>query len=1117
MNRRITRVLSVLLTMSMMTAVLPFGMVSAEEDVPEETEAAEEVEETEESEEPEVSEVQEEPEDEPFDETVEETTEEITEEPDDAEVVETAKVKTYDAQPTSVTYDRYWWDEGLNWMEESTYEYTIVTSDTRVLTDGTYVVNKDTTISERVKVSKGDVVNLVVLDGVTLTCKKGIGCGLDKNDDTATLNIFGTGKIVATGSANCAGIGGDDNETSGNISIHDTTVEATGGKHAAGIGGGEGGKDPDGSTNIIIFNATVTATGGIDGAGIGGGDEQPGAHTYIYGGDVTASSTKHGAGIGGGDEEGTLGIYIFGGKVTATGGEHGAGIGAGEEGGNMRSGDSGAIDSHGINFISGERGGVNILGGNVTATGGSGAAGIGGGYNEDMSGDINIAGYSTVLKVYGGTSAAGIGAGNGNGSTITEGDMKGIITINCGADSDIEIFGGDKYVWDEHVGQCYKYGGAGIGAGYTGNMPGTVYLKRGNIHITSGSGGAGIGGGMESNHDQGGEGGNVYVGGGNISIKMKRLSTYKNKAIGSGSDDSKVGSVYINYKNNDTGRYMRVDYTGVDQYGSPEGLKTALAGDRSSKCHGRGDISITECDHKDCNGKSGLSYTIDDAHGTHTKKCKFCGLEETASHSSTDCECGYSSGINMVQMHTDSGVAATYVSKGSIFDLPDNGNVLTSTNSIPQQWSLITGWSDITSGQVYEPGESVTVDSDLNLVAVKEKMYLVDCSNAEHGSVSTDLIPYEGDMIAAPAGAEVGFDIKPDIGYCIDKLYYTYGIALNPDCSYQYHDPIEIAPDANGVYELEIPGDLNEYANGIVISATFKEDVTVSNCVVQGASVTLGGELGLNFYVNIPDSIVAAGAKAVLDGPEGAVEYTLSDMSSGDNGYKLTYSIKAIYMNEDVAFTIVDKYGEILDLYIKSGDDLQQLPMNTMELSIYDYVAAARIDPDLTTEELNMVNAMYTYGAYSVKWKFDTAVPSDVNSLTDLDVTQFEEYKVEVVGSNDNITITSISLLLDSNTALRLYFTCSDDISKHEFNLSTQTPLEPKATGTAGKYYVEVDNIPADSLTVKKAVMIDDDLGVRLSPMSYIYHTMNNGTASEDTMNVLKAFKAYSDAARAMI
>ena len=203
----------------------------------------------------------------------------------------------------AVTYIEYSWNgSALETTEKTVTDYTVVNSSLSSMTNGTYVVNADTTIEGYVTVQKGATANLVVMDGVTLTCNKGIGCGLNKNNEYASLNIFGTGKIVATGKGKAAGIGGDNDETNGSITIHGTTIEATGGKHGAGIGGGEGGKDPDASSPIItIYDGNITATGGIDGAGIGGGDEQPGARTYIYGGTIDASSKKHGAGIGGGD------------------------------------------------------------------------------------------------------------------------------------------------------------------------------------------------------------------------------------------------------------------------------------------------------------------------------------------------------------------------------------------------------------------------------------------------------------------------------------------------------------------------------------------------------------------------------------------------------------------------------------------------------------------------------------------------------------------------------------------------------------------------------------------------------------------------------------------------
>ena len=82
-----------------------------------------------------------------------------------------------------------------------------------------------------------------------------------------------------------------------------------------------------------------------------------------------------------------------------------------------------------------------------------------------MSGIVNITGYDTKLTVQCGAGGAGIGAGSSDWGT--DGNMKGTVTIDCGSASDIQIAGGQS--------------GAGIGAGYGGNMTGTFYYKNGNL------------------------------------------------------------------------------------------------------------------------------------------------------------------------------------------------------------------------------------------------------------------------------------------------------------------------------------------------------------------------------------------------------------------------------------------------------------------------------------------------------------------------------------------------------------------------------------------------------------------------------------------------------------
>ena len=125
----------------------------------------------------------------------------------------------------SVTYTVYSWENNsLKKKDHTLTEYKEVTANLTTLGQGAYVVTSDMTINNYVEVEKGATAFLIVPKGVTLTCKKGIGVGYGKNTEPAKLNIHGEGKIVATGKSKAAGIGGNDDETNGYITIHGTTI-----------------------------------------------------------------------------------------------------------------------------------------------------------------------------------------------------------------------------------------------------------------------------------------------------------------------------------------------------------------------------------------------------------------------------------------------------------------------------------------------------------------------------------------------------------------------------------------------------------------------------------------------------------------------------------------------------------------------------------------------------------------------------------------------------------------------------------------------------------------------------------------------------------------------------
>lgn len=205
--------------------------------------------------------------------------------------------------------------------------------------EGWYAVSSNVTVPERIDVT--GAVNLILFDDVTLNAAKGIHA-----PEGASLTIWqqsgGTGTLTVNDpDKHQAGIGGNNDENAGMITVNGGNISSEGGSNAAGIGGG--GHAAGG--NIVINGGRVSAIAN-GGAGIGGGFEGSGGNITINGGIVIADGGTFGAGIGGGSEGSGGNVTINGGKVSATS-NNGAGIGGG------KSGDGGTI---------------RLLGGQITAT-----------------------------------------------------------------------------------------------------------------------------------------------------------------------------------------------------------------------------------------------------------------------------------------------------------------------------------------------------------------------------------------------------------------------------------------------------------------------------------------------------------------------------------------------------------------------------------------------------------------------------------------------------------------------------------------------------------------------------------------------------------------------------
>ena len=354
-----------------------------------------------------------------------------------------------------------------------------------------YVVSEDFTLSKRVKVI-GEDINLILCDGVTLTCENGIdvpeGSKLTIWAQSTGSNM---GKLVTNAKNPQSPLGTGNDAKSGTIIINGGDITATTNGEAAAIGGGSG----ESATSITINGGNIKATSN-EGAAIGSGKGQGtnGGSITINGGNVSAISTI-GAGIGGGNG-GNGGVTIInGGVVYAESLVRSAGIGGGEDG---------------------KCGKIIINDGNVTAFGNGGAA-IGSGV-DGTAVDVTINGGTIVARAKTSESNAGVdgkssGAGIGSGMATSGRSDSGIITINGG---NVTVEGG----WTS----------AGIGGANHGDG-GNIFINGGTIDVIGGEYGAAIGGGYD------GAPGNITITGGNVTARSfisKSKEPKTGAAIGSG-------------------------------------------------------------------------------------------------------------------------------------------------------------------------------------------------------------------------------------------------------------------------------------------------------------------------------------------------------------------------------------------------------------------------------------------------------------------------------------------------------------------------------------------------------------------------------------------------------
>ena len=301
----------------------------------------------------------------------------------------------------------------------------------------------------------------------------------------------------------------------------------------------------------------------------------------------------------------------------------------------------------------------------------------------------------------------------------------------------------------------------------------------------------------------------------------------------------------------------------------------------------------------------------------------------------------------------------------------------------------------------------------------------------------------------------------------------------------------------------------------VTVYASFKE---IPQPAFATHSLILGGELGLNFFMDLPafdgadysDSYMTftVNDKTVQD------PFDSTDMDLNGNGYfGFTCNLNALQLADEI--TAVFHYDA-------NGTEQTVSQVFTAE----SYLAALLDDGAISDEVKALARSLLDYGYHSQvflsRLENRTVFADHTRVSTYFTESYSEEQVADILkaladqeflrGRNRNIRSVSCSLVLDSVTSVYLYLTPAEDYSGTVSALLDEVSV-PVTQEADGRYRVIVPAISADRLGDTRHIEILTDgaepMTVQLSALSYVKACLENEASSDEMVNAMAALYHY--------
>ena len=346
---------------------------------------------------------------------------------------------------------------------------------------------------------------------------------------------------------------------------------------------------------------------------------------------------------------------------------------------------------------------------------------------------------------------------------------------------------------------------------------------------------------------------------------------------------------------------------------------------------------------------------------------------------------------------------------------------------------------------------------------------------------------------------------KNDNGTVIDTAEVDVGIVPT------HADPVKAD---NAYYTYTFTGwtpEITAVTGDAEYTATFDSEL-VSVAAAAEYSISLVGDVGVNFYMDLSDAIVnSPTAKIHFTIPTGtgstSQEIDVQDARTVKSGNKTYYVFECQAAAKEMTSEIK---AQIID-----GDTVSD--EFTYSVTNYANYVLTHADASGTDEQKDfakavpMVKAMLNYGAYSQLY-FD----KNTDNLANADLTNEEKTLGDITinisdpvfnSLPDGTTFEGATLSLKSETTLSLYFKSSDKLAFACDGYDVEK-------ATSGDYQIaRIRGIKAKHIGDTFTLKVNGTDAVTYSPLNYCKNVIQDNTQNANLKNVAKALYLYWQAA----